>query len=66
MKFINYLSSIAGIGIFPMISLLIFFTFFVLLGLYIIKADRKRFKYLAALPVDEMSSTETDDTNRTA
>ena len=31
MKFINYLEGIAGVGIFPMISLLIFFVFFIVL-----------------------------------
>jgi cytochrome c oxidase cbb3-type subunit 3 len=52
MKFINYLTSITGIGIFPLISLLVFLTFFVLLSLYVLKADKKRFSYLAALPVE--------------
>ncbi len=53
MKFINYLTSITGIGIFPMISLIVFFVFFVLLGFYIMKADKARFNYLAALPVEK-------------
>lgn len=53
MKFINYLTSITGIEIFPLISLLVFFIFFVLLGIYVMKADKTRFNYLAALPVEK-------------
>jgi cbb3-type cytochrome oxidase subunit 3 len=53
MKFINYLSSIAGIGIFPLISLLVFFIFFTLLGFYVYRADKSRMNYLAALPVED-------------
>lgn len=53
MKFINYLTSITGVGIFPLISLLVFFLFFLALGLYVWKADKDRFRYLAAMPVEE-------------
>ena len=53
MKFIDYLTSITGIGIFPLISLLIFVIFFVSLSIYVLKADKDRFSYLAALPVEE-------------
>lgn len=64
MKFINYLSSIAGIGIFPLISLLVFFFFFLFLGIYVFKADKKRFSYLAALPVDEKETDETSNSRK--
>lgn len=63
MKFINYLTSITGIGIFPLISLLVFVTFFVLLSLYVLRADKSRFKYLAALPVEKNDKEETPKTN---
>jgi len=53
MKFINYLSTIAGIEIFPLISLLIFFAFFVVLGIYLITADKNRIKYMEALPIEK-------------
>ncbi|MCX6310562.1 MAG: CcoQ/FixQ family Cbb3-type cytochrome c oxidase assembly chaperone [Bacteroidetes bacterium] len=56
MKFIDYLSSISGVAIFPLISLLVFFIFFVLLGFYVIKADKTQMNYLASLPIDENSS----------
>ena len=50
MKFINYLSSITDIGIFPMISLSIFFIFFLLLTFYVIKADKKHMAELENIP----------------
>lgn len=51
MKFINYLSSITGIGIFPMISLGIFFVFFMLLLFYVIKADKKHITHMEQIPL---------------
>ena len=52
MKFINYLQSITGIGIFPMISLLMFFTFFTLVTLYVIKVDKKYIDYAKNVPFE--------------
>jgi hypothetical protein len=57
MKFINYLSSIAGIDIFPMISLFVFFLFFVVLLGYVFSADRNAINELKNLPFDS------EDTN---
>lgn len=51
MKFINYLTSITGIGIFPMISLLIFFIFFVLLLVYVLRADKQHIKTMENIPL---------------
>lgn len=47
------LTSIDGIEIFPIISLIIFFTFFVGLGIYILKADRKKIEEIKRIPLDE-------------
>lgn len=58
MKFINYLTSITGVGIFPLISLLVFFVFFIALGFYVVRADKARIKYLASLPIDEQATNE--------
>lgn len=60
MKFIDYLTSITGVGIFPLISLLVFFLFFVLLSVYLVRADKSRMNYLASLPVE----TEQDQTEQ--
>ena len=52
MKFINYLESITGIGIFPLISLLIFFLFFTALILFVIRADKGHIAHLKNIPLD--------------
>lgn len=52
MKFINYLTSIAGIEIFPLISLLIFFGFFVVLAVWLLRTDKKRMNELAAMAIE--------------
>ncbi|MFM2017365.1 MAG: hypothetical protein RL007_1021 [Bacteroidota bacterium] len=52
MKFINYLTSIAGIEIFPLISLLIFFGFFVVLAVWLLRTDKKRMNDLAAMAIE--------------
>lgn len=58
MKFINYLTSISGVEIFPLISLLIFFLFFSALIVYAVKADKARLKYLSELPMEKNEETE--------
>lgn len=55
MKFINYLESIAGIGIYPMISLMIFFIFFMLLFWFVFKADKTYIAELKQIPLDEVT-----------
>lgn len=52
MKFINYLQSITGVGIYPLISFLIFFTFFILVSIYLIKMGKNHFDEPANLPID--------------
>lgn len=52
MKFKNYLESIAGIEIYPMMSLFIFFVFFALLIFYVFKADKKHLTELQNIPFD--------------
>ena len=57
MKFINYLESIAGIEIFPMISLAIFFTFFVFLTIWVLKVDKQRINKMKNIPLDETNES---------
>lgn len=52
MKFINYLESITGVGIYPLASLLIFFLFFSIVGVYLIIGRKEYFEYLRNLPVN--------------
>jgi len=57
MKFINYLESIAGIEIFPLISLTLFFTFFVVLTIWVIKVDKKRIMEMKNIPLNETNES---------
>lgn len=54
LKFIkHHMEGIVGIEIFPLISLVIFFTFFVGLFIYVARADKKKIQELANLPLDQ-------------
>ena len=53
----NHMESITGIEIYPMISLLIFFTFFVLLFWWVFTAKKDYIKTVSNIPLDN----QTDD-----
>ncbi len=55
MKFRNYLETIAGVGIFPLISLIIFFVFFVALLFYVFKLDNKSINKMKNIPLNDGS-----------
>lgn len=58
LKFIkHHMETIAGIEIYPIISFIIFFTFFVALTIYVLKVDKKIFNEISNIPLD---SNETD------
>lgn len=52
MKFINYLQSISGVGIFPLVSLLIFFAFFAVLIWYVYATDNSEILSMKNIPLD--------------
>ncbi|MFT5886737.1 MAG: hypothetical protein ACI9IP_003206 [Arcticibacterium sp.] len=49
----NYMASIEGISIYPIISLSIFFAFFVLLGIFVFKADKDYITHMENIPLDD-------------
>jgi hypothetical protein len=53
MKFINYLSDIVNVEIYPMISLIIFVLFFVSLIIYVIKSDKNFIQKMSDMPLDK-------------
>ncbi len=53
MKFRHYLESIAGVDIYPMVSLLIFFTFFTGLAIWAFRANKQYINDLKNLPLDK-------------
>jgi hypothetical protein len=52
MKFINYLESIAGISIYPLISLALFVVFFVGVSISVFRSPKAAMKQLGNLPLD--------------
>ncbi|WP_221393850.1 c-type cytochrome [Dyadobacter sp. NIV53] len=53
MKFRTYLESIPGIEIFPLISLLIFFIFFVSLIIFVFSLDKKAIRQMSNIPLND-------------
>lgn len=51
MKFINYLTSITGVDVYGLSSFLIFFTFFVVMTTWALRADKKLIKTLSEIPL---------------
>ena len=59
LKFVkNHMESITGIEIYPMISLLIFFTFFVVLFWWVFTAKKDYIKTVSNIPLDNQNQTE--------
>ncbi len=46
------LQSVEGIGIYPIVSLLVFFIFFVTLIVWVFKADKKYLNKMKMMPLD--------------
>lgn len=53
MKFIHYLETITGVGIFPLSSLAIFFLFFMVVTTWALKIDKKYINALKQIPFPE-------------
>ena len=59
LKFVkNHMESITGIEIYPMISLLIFFAFFVVLFWWVFTAKKDYIKTVSNIPLDNQNQTE--------
>ena len=58
MKLRNYLESISGVGIFPVITLIIFFGFFTALSIWALRVRKEHLTNMNNLPFDT-----TDDLN---
>ncbi|MGJ8684675.1 MAG: CcoQ/FixQ family Cbb3-type cytochrome c oxidase assembly chaperone [Nonlabens sp.] len=55
------LEAIDGVSIYPIISLIIFFTFFTLLFIYVITAKKGHMKSLSEMAIDEPTKTQDDE-----
>ena len=52
MKVRNYLEHIVGVGIYPVITLIIFFTFFSVLLIWVMRSRRHQYNAINDLPLD--------------
>jgi hypothetical protein len=52
MKFINYLEKITGVSIYPLISFTIFGLFFLVMLIWVLKADKKTIYDISRIPLD--------------
>lgn len=52
MKFSTYLTQITGVSIYPIISLVLFVVFFVIVTLWIYSIDKNEIKRIENLPLD--------------
>ena len=48
-----YLETIDGISIYPLFSFVIFFLFFILMGVWVIRVNKDYLKTMSAIPLDE-------------
>ena len=53
--FKNYFKGIEGIANYPEVSLTVFFLFFVVLAVWVIRADKRRLDSMARMPLDNDS-----------
>jgi cytochrome c oxidase cbb3-type subunit 3 len=53
MKFSSYLEQIAGVGIYPVISLLLFVAFFTGVMIWIYSIDKKEIEHMENLPLQD-------------
>lgn len=53
MKFIHYLETITGVGIYPLTSLTIFFVFFTTMTVWALKVDKRLISEMKSLPFPE-------------
>jgi len=53
MKFINYLQDITGISIYPLVSLVLFVTFFLGVLLFVYKTPKKELQAQGHIPLEQ-------------
>jgi len=51
------METIAGIEIYPLLSLGIFFAFFLAVGWYVLRADKKYIQKMSEMPIDANETT---------
>jgi cbb3-type cytochrome oxidase subunit 3 len=52
MKFINYIEKISGVDIYGLVSLGIFFLFFIVMITWVFRSDKKKLKQISEIPLN--------------
>jgi len=60
----NTLEKIDGVELYPIIALLLFFTFFVLVGYLVIKSDKNYIEEMSNLPLDNDTELHQESNNK--
>jgi cytochrome c oxidase cbb3-type subunit IV len=63
MKFSSYLETITGVGIFPLLSLLMFVLFFTVVALWAFRAEKQMIDTMKNLPLDSEETSAADNNN---
>ena len=61
--FQNNLSSITGVAIYPIISFVAFFIFFIAVGVYVFMQDKQEIKEMSELPLDDHRFSDKKNSN---
>lgn len=61
----NYLQSIEGVEIYPLISLVVFVLFFVIMFIWMLRVDKNYIKEMEELPLDLESNMNLNSTGET-
>ena len=60
----NTMEKIDGVEIYPIVSLLLFFTFFILVGYLVLKTDKDYIEEMSNLPLDDNNDFQVDGNNK--
>lgn len=58
--FANHLSSIAGVAIYPLISFVAFFVFFIAISIYAFRSDKNEIKRMSEMPLADTEKSRKD------
>lgn len=61
--FQNNLSSITGVAIYPLISFVAFFLFFIAVGIYIFMQDKQQIREMSELPFSDQTISDQKNNN---
>lgn len=61
--FQNNLSSITGVAIYPIISFVAFFIFFIAVGVYVFMQDKQEIKEMSELPLNDQRVSDQKNSN---